>query len=68
MESREYISYEDLKSKARELGITTSREYHIRYKKIKGAPRYPEYTYIEWTSWNEFLRKEYISYKEFQKM
>ena len=34
---KDYISYEDLKSKVRELGITSAREYNKGYKEIKGA-------------------------------
>ncbi len=59
-------TFNELKQKCKELGITNSVMYRKRYKDIPGFPAHPERTYIyEWVSYKDFFDiKDFLSYQE----
>ena len=67
----QFLSYEELKSKLQEYGISSFQEYMERHKKILGAPSRPDQFYKktgEWKGWTDFLgnEKKILSYKNLQ--
>jgi hypothetical protein len=66
----ELISLDQLKKDVKRLKITSSAEYHSRYKEIPGASATPDRTYPEWISWYDLFGRiveERISLRELKK-
>lgn len=53
-----FCTYDELKAAAKKSGIKTSTEYFDWYKKYANAPSSPEKVYLEWMSWDDFLRNK----------
>ncbi|MAD76500.1 MAG: integrase [Rheinheimera sp.] len=65
-----FLSYVEAQKRVQQLGITSSREYRIRYREHPSLPYEPEKKYrAEWSGWTAFLPKApsaFLSYSEAQ--
>ncbi|WP_397471156.1 VPA1269 family protein [Rheinheimera sp.] len=61
-----FLNYSDARSCVHQLGITTYKQYQMRYKECPGLPSAPKSIYkVEWTSWEGFLAKACSSFLSF---
>ncbi len=62
--SKYYQTYGEAKKAVHELGVETSTNYYLNYKKDSFLPRSPNRVYVnEWKSWPNFLGRTKILYQ-----
>jgi len=57
--SRHYLSFKDAARVAREAGIKNSKEYLQWKERPANLPARPEYFFVEWDGWKDFLGTSY---------
>jgi hypothetical protein len=50
-----FISYKQVRAEARRFGISSSKEWNVRYREIPRAPFKPKNAYKEWVDWYTFF-------------